>query len=49
MKKALAAAGLGTAIALGSLVGAGTASASESSFLSYVGSQTGYYPPTPNT
>jgi hypothetical protein len=43
MKKILAVAGLGAAI-VGSLLGAGTANASDDSFLNYVAAKTGYYP-----
>ena len=45
MKKALAVAGLGAAIALGALTGAGTASAytAEDNFVQAVGSNTGIY------
>ena len=46
MKKVIAVTGLGAAVALGSLAGAGTASASEDGFLNYVYSKTGYYPAT---
>ena len=44
MKKVLAAAGIGAAVAIGSLVGAGAANASEDGYLNFVYNKTGYYP-----
>ena len=44
MKKLIAAAGLGAAVAVSSLAGAGTANASEDGYLNFVYNKTGYYP-----
>ena len=44
MNRLIAVAGFGAAVTIGSLMGAGTASASEDGFLNYVYNKTGYYP-----